>query len=652
MLYLRSLSYLWFFLLLPTLIFAKPAELGPRDVNAKVNELLFTHITQKQLSKEIIRRAFDNFIDELDPLKTYFIKEEIDPFLNPSDELLEETLSAFYKSQFDHFDKLHQLMLAAMERRGKIEAKIQEENLLSDINAKEVEELSWAENEADLHDKLLKIKSLQKSTAEKLEDKDFKSKFLKLVEKRRKWREEEVKGSDEKARKQILYAHILKSIASALDSQTMYFPPDEANLFMMQVQQRLMGIGVQLVDDLTGFKIMSVIEGSPAKVQGGLKEKDLIVAVDDEYVVGMDINQAVQLIRGKEHTKVKLTYLRRDSEDDEYQKHEVTLERGEIVIEESRYEAKLEPFADGHIAHITLHSFYQDPQSSCAMDLYNKLSELKSQNNLKGVVLDLRNNTGGILPQAVAVNALFMGKGIVVSIKNFDGTIQHLRNVESNPLWDGPLVVLVNKLSASAAEIVAQSLQDYGRAIVVGDARSFGKGTFQITSLNIKNDRINPQGEYKVTQGMYYTVSGKSPQLVGVKPDILAPSYLAEAKVGEEFSKYPVENDQISANFEDRLDDVPSRQLDKVKRYYHYNLQQKLTTYTQHLDKLKKNSEARIQANKDYQNFLTHLKELEDGDPEYKGSQNDLQLLESFNIIKDLIYLTERPESGQPQESA
>ncbi len=637
---------LFILLFIPILLFSKPAELEPRDVNAKVNEFLFTHITQKKLTSELMKRSFDNFVTELDPLKTYFIKEDVEAYLDPSDELLSSALEGFYKSDFSLFNTLHQKMVSCIERRSKLESNIENESLLEHVDTKELESSDWATSTEELQERLLKIKSLHKLTADKLEEADFKSKFLKLVEKRRKWREEEVIGKNHKARAQILHAYILKAVASALDSQTVYFPPDEANLFMMQVQQRLMGIGVQLVDNLTGFKIVSLIEGGPSKMQGDhLKENDLIVAVDDEYVVGMDINQAVQLIRGKEHTKVKLTILRQEDENSEHsKKFDVTIVRGEIVMEESRLEAAVEPFADGHIAHITLHSFYQDPQSSCAQDLYNKLADCKKNYNLKGVVLDLRNNTGGILPQAVAVNSLFMGKGIVVSIKNYDGSIQHLRNVESSPLWTGPLVILTNKLSASAAEIVAQSLQDYGRAILVGDARSFGKGTFQLTTLNVKNDRIDPKGEHKVTQGMYYTVSGKSPQLVGVIPDIVAPSYLAEAKVGEEFSKYPVENDSITPNFEDRLEDVPRPQLEKIKRYYHFDLQPQLTTYTRHLPTLKKNSADRIEANKDYQNFLSHLKKIEESEVEYKGSENDLQLLEAFNVMKDLIYLDQTQE--------
>lgn len=639
---LLQVFVLSFLVTLQSLIGA-PADLYPRDVNAKVNEFLFTHINQKKLTPELIQRSFENFIQGFDPQKSYLTQSEVDRFINPSEELLNQALEEFYKSKFTLYNELYITMCRAIERRQKIEKEILEEPLLEGVNSKEFEDMEWAEDEAALKQRLLKIRSFQNCTAEKIEDEQFKSKFLAIIDKRRNWREQELIGKNKDEQSQILHENILKSIACSLDSHSMYFSPEEAKMFMMEVQQKLVGIGVQLVDDLTGFRIVSILEDGPAKAQGGLKENDRIVAVDGEYVVGMDIVQAVQMIRGKEHTKVKLTLLREDKDSSDPLKVEVTLKRGEIVMEEARYEARLEPFGDGHLVHLSLHSFYQDQQSSCAADLYNKLSEFISSHKVKGVLLDLRNNMGGVLVQAVAVNSLFMGKGIVVSIKHSDGTLQHLRNVESNPIWDGPLVILVNRLSASASEIVAQSLQDYGRAIVVGDDRSFGKGTFQIASMNFNHLNVNPQGEYKVTQGIYYTVSGKSPQLVGVQSDVVAPSYLCESEVGEQYSKYPIENDQIASNFEDSLDDIPRAQIDRVKKYYHHDLYKKTDRFTRHLSHLKENTAKRIELNKDYSKFLSTLKEK---DPEKEEvlpmTENDHQLMEGMNVLKDLVYLDEQ----------
>ena len=159
-----------------------------------------------------------------------------------------------------------------------------------------------------------------------------------------------------------------------------------------------------------------------------------------------------------------------------------------------------------------------------------------------------------MLSQAVGVTGLFITKGVVVGIKDHTGSIQYLRDLDGKMLWDGPLIVLVNKASASASEIVAQTLQDYGRAIVVGDKNTYGKGSFQTFTLNTsKEGSVNPEGEYKVTRGRYYTVSGKTPQLKGVEADIIVPGPLSEMELGEAFAKYPLENDSIKANYDDDL---------------------------------------------------------------------------------------------------
>src|SRR5579871_5490225 len=152
---------------------------------------------------------------------------------------------------------------------------------------------------------------------------------------------------------------------------------------------------------------------------------------------------------------------------------EVELVRGEVVLDETRLETQLEPYGDGQIVTLRLFSFYQDENHSSAQDMRKALEEIKKEYKLKGVIVDLRGNAGGLLTQAVSVTGLFISKGIVVSVKDNTGKLQHLREVEGNPVWDGPLIVLVDRGSASAAEIVAQTLQDYGRAVVVGDEHTF-----------------------------------------------------------------------------------------------------------------------------------------------------------------------------------
>lgn len=648
----KILAIMLFFCLV---CFANPPSLTPKDVNNKINEILKAHVCYKELNTQLTERILRNFIDELDPSKMYFIESDISTWLYPSEELKGKFLHSFLISDFSGFEAIYDVMLTSINRRNELEKSLEKSLLPSKVNPEEFNNLPWASSKEELSTRIQKIKALQLETAAKFSDmkfnddssklpEDSKEQFIMRINKRRTNRENELRGSNEAERKQLILSYILKATAASLDAHTNYFTPSEANQFMIQVQQRLFGIGALLKDNLNGFCISRLLEGGPAALSNMLKIGDLIIAVDNKPVIGMDINEAVELIRGEKGSKVKLTILR-ESKDKGQEKFDADLIRGEVVLEESRLESSYEPYGDGVIAHIKLFSFYQDPKSSSASDLKNAIEKIQKENKLKGVILDLRNNSGGLLPQAVAVAGLFMTKGIVVSIKE-NSHIQHLRMTEDNMIFDGPLVILTNNASASASEIVTQTLQDYGRAIIVGDARTFGKGSFQTFTLDTTNNaKINPKGEYKVTRGLYYTVSGKSPQLVGVPADIVIPSILSELEVGEKYSKYPLQNDEISPNFDDDLSDVPQIYRKKLAILYKNNLQQKITTFTQYLSALKENSQKRLVNNKNYQTFLKEIKSKHFDTPFVEiFSQSDQQLTETFNVIKDLIFMLELSE--------
>ncbi len=318
-----------------------------------------------------------------------------------------------------------------------------------------------------------------------------------------------------------------------------------------------------------------------------------------------------------------------------------------MVLKETRYESRVEPYGDGVIVYLRLYSFYQDPESSSTADLTNELNKLKAKYDVKGVILDLRSNSGGMLTQAVGVAGMFITKGTVVSIKDETGKIQHLRQIDGKALWSGPLIVLTNRGSASASEIVSGTLQDYGRAIIVGDDHTYGKGSFQIFTLNSNsNGQVNPKGEYKVTGGRYYTVSGRTPQLDGVLADITVPGIYSETDIGEKFTKNALQPDSIHPNFDDLLDDIPIFQREEAKLLYKFDLQKKLDTYTPYLPLLKRNSETRISQNKDYQDFLKEIKQKDDQEVDEeeveKTGKGDVQLNEAFSIMKDLLFLMDK----------
>jgi carboxyl-terminal processing protease len=621
---------------------AKPPTLTPRDTRVKIEEILKAHVCHQQLNSELVARAMENFAEELDPGKTYFLESDLKTWINPSDDLLAQTLQEYKKEEFTVFEEIHAKMILAIERRNLIEKKIEKAELPKDVQPSEFKDIKWAKTEGELSDRLLRIKSLQLQTAEKITP-EIKDQFIQRLTKRRLNREGELMASSGLERKQLTLAYVLKATSSALDSQTIYFTPAEANQFMIQVQQRLFGIGAQLRDDLSGFTIVRLVDGGPGSQGNKLKVGDRIVAVNGEPIVGMDIFEAVEQIRGPQGSTVLLTVLRevKDGEQVKEEKHEIEIVREEVVLKESRYEASYEPYGDGAIAVLQLFSFYQDAKSSSANDLAIALNELKKDRKIKGVVLDLRNNAGGVLPQAVSVTGLFIDKGVVVSIKDNTGQVHHLRNIDGKKIWDGPLFVLTSRGSASAAEIVAQTLQDYGRAIVVGDPETFGKGTFQTFTLETAQfGKVNPKGEYKVTRGRYYTVSGKSPQLVGVKAQIVVPGILSEMEIGEKYAKFPVATDQIASNFQDDFTDIPAIHRHQISRIYQDSHQEVVSLYQPYLEQLKTNSSVRVAQNKNYQNLLKEIakKDAPIDHTEFFG-QNDLQLNETINVMKDLILL-------------
>lgn len=624
----------------------KLPDLSPQDVTIKAKEIMKAHASHKKLTPLLAKRILNNYLENLDVNKTYFIESDIEQWVNPSDALLEQIIDDYNHGNFSTFEKIQDTFIRAIERRRLLEQKINYQDLPTHVRAEEFKDMSWAKSEEELANRLKRIRALQIETAAKLNE-DMREKSMQRIAKRQAKYEEDMMASDPVERQHLILSQVLKATASSLDAHTAYFTPGEATQFMINVQQRLYGIGAQLRDDINGFSVVKIVEGGPAAIGKQLKVKDRIVAVNGEPVVGMDISDAVDLIRGEANTSVVLTVIRETKGPDGTPKEEkldISILRGEVVLKETRYKSSYEPYGNGMIGYLKLYSFYQDRDSSSAADLEQEINKLKKEHHLEGLILDLRYNSGGLLSQAVAVTGLFITKGIVVSIKDENGRIQHLRDLDGTMAWDGPLIVLVNRMSASASEIVAQTLQDYGRAIVVGDDHTFGKGSYQTFTLaTTEPDQVDPQGEYKVTRGRYYTVSGKTPQLTGVLADIMVPGPLSETEIGERFAKYPLENDYIRSNFSDDLSDIPFLQRDKIRKLYKFGLQDKLDTYMPYLEKLKDNSITRLANNRNYQNMLKEIKKKDDNDSDVVENfgQNDLQLEEAYNIMKDLILMME-----------
>ncbi len=217
---------------------AKPPQLTPRDTKIKIEEILKAHVSHQKLTEEIVGRAIQNYIDELDPGKTYFLASDIAEWIAPTPELLSQALEGYQKEDFSIYEKVHESMLLAIERRNTMEKEIESAALIKNVPASEFKDVKWANSSDELTLRLIKIKSLQLQTAEKISP-ETKDQFFQRISKRRLNREAELAGSSAAERKQIVLSYVLKSTSSALDSQTIYFTPSEASQFMIQVQQRL-----------------------------------------------------------------------------------------------------------------------------------------------------------------------------------------------------------------------------------------------------------------------------------------------------------------------------------------------------------------------------------------------------------------------------
>ncbi|MBC8009932.1 MAG: carboxy terminal-processing peptidase, partial [Burkholderiales bacterium] len=362
----------------------------------------------------------------------------------------------------------------------------------------------------------------------------------------------------------------LTSIAGLYDPHSTYFSPDTYDDFSINMRLQLFGIGalLGLEEDLCVLK--EIIPGGPADLSRVLKPNDKILAVAQEKgefveIVGMKLRRIVQMIRGEKGTKVRLLIQPADAADAAMRK-EIVLVRDLINLDSARAHGAVfqVPDASGQIRPlgvITLPTFYgrdsrdSKDQNSATDDIATLIKRLQEQ-KIEGLVLDLRRNGGGLLTEAVSLTGLFIPTGPVVQVKNYAGEVKIDEDRNPDVAYDGPLVVLTSRFSASASEIVAGALQNYGRAVVIGDTSTHGKGTVQTV---IEMGNVLPQlarkgetaGATKVTVQKFYLPNGASTQLKGVVPDIVIPSIEEFLPIGEQDLPHAMDWDEISSSFFD-----------------------------------------------------------------------------------------------------
>ncbi|HEU4716496.1 MAG TPA: carboxy terminal-processing peptidase [Bacteroidia bacterium] len=347
----------------------------------------------------------------------------------------------------------------------------------------------------------------------------------------------------------------LNVIVGIFDPHTEFFPPNDKENFDITMTGQLKGIGATLQEDNGNIKVTSIVPGSPSWKQGQLKPGDLILKVaqgDQEPVdiVGKRVDDAVKLIRGEKGTEVRLTVQKPDGSI-----IVIPIIRDIVVLEETYAQSAMID-QDKKIGYIRLPGFYADfsrdhsSGRACSDDVKKELEKLKSE-NVKGVILDLRDNGGGSLYEVIKMVGLFIPQGPVVQVKTLaQGIAPYGDDDNGKTVYDGPLVVLINDNSASASEILAAAIQDYHRGLIVGSSAStFGKGTVQnfydLDDTYNGDDDFGKLGSLKVTIQKFYRINGGSTQLKGVTPDIELPGYYDFDKTGEKDLDYPMEWDQI-----------------------------------------------------------------------------------------------------------
>ncbi len=387
----------------------------------------------------------------------------------------------------------------------------------------------------------------------------------------------------------------LNAVTSVYDPHTGYFAPVEKENFDIAMAGKVEGIGARLQTDGEYTKVSDIVVGGPAWKGKELQEKDVITKVKQEddkeaiNIAGMNLNEVVSMIRGPKGTTVTLTVRRVDGSI-----LDISILRDVVVLEEGFAKSLiLDTEAGDKVGYIRLPRFYADFEDdegrSCARDVRTELEKLKAE-GVSGVILDLRNNGGGSLRDVVDMTGLFIEEGPVVQVKTRDRAPELLEDNDEAVQYDGPLVVMVNEFSASASEILAAALQDYGRAVVVGNT-TFGKGTVQRfidLDLALRGAKeVKPLGNLKVTTQKFYRINGGSTQLEGVTPDIKLPDSYAYLETGERENEYAMAWDKIApASF------------------------QRTPGYTAKLAEVKTRSEGRTRTNTAFQAIDRYAKEL------------------------------------------
>ena len=540
------------------------------------------HFDPKMMDDNFSAAVFEDYLNQIDPFKRYFYQSDIDEFEKYKEELDDQIMA--YDLSF--FDLTHERLIQRIEESKEMYKQVL--NTPFDFTLEETfdtdyEAQSYAKNKKEMKErwrKQLKFSSIanyhdlsveQELTQERLEnmsdlerEKSLADEGRDFVVKSESEREIEARDATKRSldemydfiddrRRADWFSVYINAIVEEFDPHTFYFVPDDKDRFDAEMSGRYEGIGARLQKRMDNIIVNEIISGGSAWRQNKLEVGDIILKVRQEdeeegvNIVGMRLDDAVKFIKGPKGTNVILTLKKVDGTIED-----LRIPRDEIVLEETYAKSSTVQKEGKTFGVINLPKFYVDFENynkrNAASDIKKEIERLKAE-GMEGLVLDLRNNGGGSLKTVVDMAGLFIKEGPVVQVRTTGEPREVLSDKDRSIVWDGPLVILVNELSASASEILAAAMQDYKRAIVLGSKQTYGKGTVQnVLDLNrmVRNNTSGDMGALKFTTQKFYRINGGSTQLEGVKSDVVVPDRYSYIDIGEKDQDNPLPWDKIA----------------------------------------------------------------------------------------------------------
>lgn len=555
----------------PALWALEPTD-AQRDVAVEIaDSLRYSHYADITFDDTWSSETFQRYLDNLDGQRLYLLESDIEPYRH----LETQMADLLFDGDIDDAFALHERANERHEARLNWLLDRLDEGLDYAFDSHERleidrEEANWASGPGELDalwEKRLKNAALTLSLAEQDDEQ---------IETTLRQRYEGQLSRVEQTEAEDVFGLLMSAVTGTVDPHTSYLSPRQGESFDIQMSLSLEGIGAMLQADGEYVKVASLVPGGPADQAGVLDPADRIVAVGQEdeeelvNVIGMRLDNVVDLIRGPKESVVKLEVIPAQAVDITRTKV-VEITRDTVKLEDQAAQSEvIELERDGQqqkVGVVTVPTFYvdfeawqagEDDYRSTTRDVAKEITALKEQ-GVAGIVLDLRNNGGGALQEANSLLGLFIDRGPTVQVRDAGGRIQLYGDSDAGTLYDGPLTVLTNRLSASASEIFAGAIQDYGRGIVVGSP-TFGKGTVQtISDLS--------HGEIKITRAKFYRISGDSTQNRGVEPDIIFPMDIDPKRIGESSLDHALAWDSVQ-NVQYRRYGEPENYLDTLMDRY------------------------------------------------------------------------------------